>query len=326
MTSQKTNKDVVEKSVETQETDSEGEKCMGYEIKHVTVAGCGTLGSQIAFQTAFKGFHVTVYDVDDTAIETGKQFLQKIAAQYQEDVHQSKEQTQAIYDSIHFRTDLKKAAQHADLVIEAIPEVKEIKQAFYQRLAAVAPNETIVTSNSSTMLPSELADYTGRPENFLMMHFSNEIWKNNTAEIMKHTGTSTHSFNAVQQFAGNIGMLPLPLYKEQPGYILNSLLNPFFEAAQRLLIDGVADVETIDKTWMAATGAEQGPFAALDAIGLETVYNVSKLIGDEGDASSKQIAAYIKQHYLDEGKLGTASGEGFYTYPNPVFQQDDFLK
>src|SRR5699024_11357341 len=116
---------------------------------------------------------------------------------------------------------------------------------------------------SSDVCSSDL----GRPEKFMMIHFSNEIWKNNSAEIMKHAHTSPQTFHTVEQFAEHIGMLPLPLYKEHPGYILNSLLTPLFGAAQRLLIDGIADVETIDKTWMATTGAEQGPFGSLDAIG-----------------------------------------------------------
>ena len=295
------------------------------EVKNVTVAGCGTIGSQIAYQTAFKNFNVTIYDIDDTAIKAGKQRLTNIAKRYRDDLDLSDYQTRMIYDNIHFQTSLEKAVKYADLVIEAIPEVKEIKSDFYKKIAEFASEQAIFTSNSSTMLPSELAQDTGRPEKFMMIHFSNEIWKNNSAEIMKHAHTSPQTFHTVEQFAEHIGMLPLPLYKEHPGYILNSLLNPLFGAAQRLLIDGIADVETIDKTWMAATGAEQGPFGSLDAIGLKTVYHVSKLIGDSGDESSKQIAEYIKKNYLEKGKLGAASGEGFYTYPDPVFKDTDFL-
>ncbi|GAE48099.1 3-hydroxybutyryl-CoA dehydrogenase [Mesobacillus boroniphilus JCM 21738] len=125
-------------------------------------------------------------------------------------------------------------------------------------------------TNTSTLLPSQFADATGRPEKFLALHFANEIWKNNTAEVMMHPGTDKEVFNDLLEFAKAIGMVALPLYKEQPGYILNSLLVPFLEAGQMLLMKEVADPETIDKTWMIATGAPKGPFAILDIVGITT--------------------------------------------------------
>src|SRR5699024_3321094 len=167
-----------------------------------------------------------------------------------------------------------KAVADADFVIEADPEDVDIKTNFYKELGKVAPAKTVFATNSSTLLPSQFAEATGRPEKFLALHFANEIWKNNTAEIMKHPGTDVKYFNEVIEFAKAIGMVPLPLYKEQPGYILNSLLVPFLDAAEMLLLKEVADVETIDNTWMIATGARLGPFSILDVVGINTVYNI----------------------------------------------------
>ena len=110
------------------------------------------------------------------------------------------------------------------------------------------------------MLPSQFAESTGRPEKFLALHFANEIWKHNTAEIMGHPGTDKNVFNDIVAFSKAIGMVALPLQKEQPGYIVNSLLVPLLSAATNLLVNEVADAETIDKTWMVATGAPTGPF------------------------------------------------------------------
>jgi 3-hydroxyacyl-CoA dehydrogenase len=148
-------------------------------------------------------------------------------------------------------------------VIEAIPEVVQIKTDFYKELGKVAPKKTIFATNSSALLPSQFAEATGRPDKFLALHFANSVWKNTTAEVMKHPGTDEIVFRDVIEFAKAIGMVALPLQKEQPGYILNSLLIPLLEAAQMLLLKEVADVETIDKTWMIATGAPEGPFAIL---------------------------------------------------------------
>ncbi|QQK79007.1 3-hydroxyacyl-CoA dehydrogenase [Salicibibacter cibi] len=296
------------------------------EFKHVTVAGSGVLGSQIAYQIAFKGFHVSIYDISDEAVETARGRIKKLKDRFKEDLGATDEQVDQAYDSMSFYSDLGKAVEQADLVIEAVPEVTDIKINFYHQLATVAPKHTIFASNSSTMLPSQFAEETGRPDKFLMLHFANEIWRNNTAEIMKHEGTNMNVFEGIVGFADEIGMIPLPIYKEQPGYILNSLLVPFLNAAQELLVNEVADAETIDRTWMAATGAPRGPFATMDVIGIHTPYNLSKAKGEAGDETAKKVAEYLKSNYLDEGKLGIESGEGFYKYPNPSYENEDFLK
>ena len=228
--------------------------------KNITIAGSGVLGSQIAFQTAFKGFNVSVYDINDEALERAKDRITNLKPYYKEDIGATEEDLNTAYARISFHSDLSAAVSEADLVIEAIPEVVQIKTDFYTELGKVAPNKTIFATNSSTLLPSQFAEATGRPKKFLALHFANEIWKNNTAEIMKHPGTDSEVFDEVIDFAKAIGMVPLPLHKEQPGYILNSLLVPLLDAAQMLLLKGVADTETIDKTWMVANRSASWPF------------------------------------------------------------------
>ncbi|AVQ98419.1 3-hydroxybutyryl-CoA dehydrogenase [Oceanobacillus iheyensis] len=293
----------------------------------ITIAGSGVLGSQIAYQTAFKGFDVTVYDINDEALEKAKERIEKLKERYQEDLGASEQAVNNAYNRIAFQSDLAKAVSDADLVIEAIPEVVKIKTEFYNELGKVAPHRTVFATNSSTLLPSQFAEATGRPEKFLALHFANEIWINNTAEIMKHPGTDNDVFDEVSQFAKAIGMVALPLHKEQPGYILNSLLVPLLDAAELLLSKEVADVETIDKTWMIATGAPKGPFAILDVVGITTSYNIVNAKAEAtGNEEFKKLANLLKTEYIDKGKLGTATGEGFYKYPNPSFEEPDFLK
>lgn len=291
----------------------------------VTVAGGGVLGSQIAFQTAFKGFQVTVYDISDEAIERAKERIVKLWPHYQADLATSEEALQEANNRITFQSDIAQAVAEADLVIEAIPEVAPIKTEFYTQLGKLAPAKTVFVTNSSTLLPSRFAEATGRPSQFLALHFANFIWRNNTAEVMKHAGTDMQVFHDVIDFAKSIGMIALPLYKEQPGYILNSLLVPLLSAAQQLLIREVSDVETIDKTWMIATGAPLGPFAILDIVGINTAFNiVSARAAATGDQEAGRIASLLKTEFIDKGKLGRATGEGFYKYPNPNFLKPDF--
>ncbi len=293
---------------------NKGDIDMNY--KNITVAGSGVLGSQIAFQTAFKGFHVFVYDINDEALERAKKHFNQLMINYRKDLNATEEEVREAYNRLSFSSDLATAVADADLVIEAIPEIVQIKTDFYNKLGNLAPEKTIFTTNTSTLLPSQFAEATGRPEKFLALHFANEIWKNNTAEVMRHSETDMKVFDEVIEFAKAIGMVALPLHKEQPGYILNSLLVPLLEAAQMLLLNEVADPETIDKTWMVATGAPNGPFAILDVVGITTAYNISYEKGKAGDKNAEKLANLLKTEYIDKGKLGVATGEGFYKYSN----------
>ncbi|MFI9410286.1 3-hydroxyacyl-CoA dehydrogenase [Nocardia gamkensis] len=285
---------------------------MTIDIGKVTVLGTGVLGSQIAFQTAFRGFEVTAYDIDDKALAAARERLDKLAAVYREQVpgggDGKAEQTAA---GITLSSDLARAVQEADLVIEAIPEVLSIKQQTYEELGRVAPERTIFATNSSTLLPSAMKDFTGRPDRFLALHFANQVWHFNTAEIMGTADTDPTVYRAVVDFASKIGMVPIEIHKEKAGYVLNSLLVPLLNAGMNLAAGGYADPEAVDKTWQIGTGAPAGPFRILDIIGLTTPYNI--LVNNE-DEDSQRLAQWLKENYIDKGKLGIATGEGFYKY------------
>lgn len=128
-----------------------------------------------------------------------------------------KQQAQDAYDNLKLTNTYEEAAKDADLIIEAIAENSEQKIAFYQELAKYMEDKTILVTNSSTLLPSMFAEYTGRPEKYLSLHFANTIWANNTAEVMGHPGTEQEYYDEVVKFAEDINMIPLKLKKEQPG-------------------------------------------------------------------------------------------------------------
>lgn len=292
--------------------------------KKIVIAGSGVLGSQIAFQTAFHGFEVNVYDINDDAITAAKGRMENLKGVYATYFNDNDRAEKAL-KSLNFFTDLGEAVKDADLIVEAVPERIEIKQAFYEGLAKVASEKTVFASNSSTLLPSQFAEFTGRPEKFLALHFANEIWAKNTAEIMGHPGTDVKYVEEVTEFARKIGMVPFVLHKEQPGYILNTLLVPFLSAGMELWVKEIADPHTIDKNWMVSTGAPLGPFGFLDIIGMETPYNLN-MMHAEVDPASKLVAEKIKKEMIDQGKMGANSGEGFYKYPNPAYLEPNFLK
>lgn len=296
-------------------------------LKNITVAGSGVLGYQIAFQTAYHGFNVTVYDINDEVLEKAKAKFNTLADAFRRDLKAKESQIEQTFNNLKYNSNLAEAVKDADLVIEAIPENPSIKTAFYTDLAKFAPAKTIFATNSSTLLPSMFAKTTGRPAQFCALHFANTIWVNNTAEVMGHSGTSKETFDAIVAFAKEIGMIALPLHKEQPGYILNSLLVPFLDAATNLLIKEVSDPQTIDKTWMIATGAPLGPFAILDIVGITTAYNINLMEAQKTkDPIKLKTVEYLKANFIDQNKLGIATGEGFYKYPNPAYKDPNFLK
>lgn len=304
------------------------------DFKKVTVAGGGVLGSQ----SAFRGFDVTVWLRSDASIGRAKPKFERLRTIYLQTLEAAKtnpaawargfgperpddagidalkEQVERAYASLKLTTSYDEAAD-ADLVIESIAEDPAQKIAFYQELAKHLPERTVIATNSSTMLPSAFAEATGRPEKYLALHFANEIWRNNTGEVMGHAGTGQAYYDQVVEFAEAIGMVPLCLHKEQPGYILNSMLVPFLNAAEALWANGVADPETIDKTWQLGTGAPAGPFRILDVVGLTTAYNIVIMDPRSKDPETVQgkIASKLKAK-IDAGETGVNAGKGFFDY------------
>ncbi len=297
------------------------------DIKNVTVVGSGVLGFQIAFQVAFHGYKVSVFSRREETLKKARAKFPVLSEAFKKDLNATQEQIDQTEKNLSYTNDLPEAVKDADLVIEAIPERIDVKVDFYNKISKLTPKHAIFVTNSSTLLPSQFAEATGRPSQFLALHFANNIWIRNTAEIMAHPGTDPKYFDIIVDFAKNIGMLPLPLKKEQPGYILNSLLVPLLNAASDLAVNDVAEPEIIDKTWMKATGAPMGPCAILDLVGITTAYNINKLIVEKTkDPNRQKVVDYYKENFIDKNKLGISTGEGFYKYPNPKYLDPDFLK
>ena len=221
------------------------------------------------------------------------------------------------YSSIKLELDLAKAVEDADLIIESMAENVEEKVNFYKKLALVLPAKTVIVTNSSTLLPSKFAKYTGRPDKYLSLHFANSIWKNNMTEVMAQAKTNMKYFDEIMEFAKQIRMIPLPVKKEKSGYLLNSMLVPLLFSGMDLYVNGISDPESIDKAWVLGTGAPKGPFQILDIVGLTTAYNIVsmyvKIPSFLAPYNFKGMAKMLKE-YIDAGKLGMASGEGFYKY------------
>ena len=216
------------------------------------------------------------------------------------------------YSTLKLELDLAKAVADADLVIESMAEDTQAKIDFYKKLAPVLPQKTVIVTNSSTLLPSTFAKYTGRPEKYLSLHFANSIWKNNMTEVMAQDQTDKRYFDELVD-------------KEKNGYLLNSMLVPWLLSGLDLYVSGVSDPKSIDLAWTRGTGAPKGPFRVFDTVGIQTAYNIvmqyQKVPGLVSPLLKKMMMPYnfkamasVLKKMLDEGKLGESSGEGFFTY------------
>lgn len=311
--------------------------------KKIVVAGGGVLGSQIAYQAAYCGFDVTIWLRSESSIGRCQPKLDNLHKVYEEtinkmatpegqtpstwargiadydsfDKNKCLEKSEKTYQSIKLELNLAEAVKDADLIIESMAENPEEKITFYKNLANLLPEKTVIVTNSSTLLPSKFAKYTGRPNKYLSLHFANSIWKNNTAEIMAQPKTDMKYFDEVMKFAEEIRMIPLPVKKEKSGYLLNSMLVPLLFSGMDLYVNGISDPESIDKAWTLGTGAPKGPFQILDTVGLKTAYNIVlmyvKIPSFLAPYNFKGMEKMLKS-YIDAGKLGMSSGEGFYKY------------
>lgn len=310
-------------------------------MKNITILGGGVLGSQIAFQTCYSGYNVTIYLRSKESIKRCKKKLEEVKNSYIEAINIMKKnkdinnwslgiedfdnfnaskclkKVNMVLDEIKLELNLDKALKDTDLVIESMSEDFNAKKEIYESIKDKLDDKTIIVTNSSTMLPSKLAKYTGRSDKFLALHFANSIWKNNIVEVMRHDKTSEYAFNEVIDFAKSIRMIPLPLNKEKSGYLLNSMLIPLLFSGLDLLVNGISDVKSIDTAWKRGTGSPKGPFEILDTVGLKTAYNIVlmyvKIPKFLAPYNFKGMESLLKK-YIEEGKLGKSSGEGFYKY------------
>jgi 3-hydroxybutyryl-CoA dehydrogenase len=275
---------------------------------------------------AFHGKHVTVYDAVPAGLEKGKAFHRQFAEHFMRYRGASREQIDGTFARLAYTADLAAAVHDADLISESVPESLSIKESFWREASKLAPARTVFTTNSSTLPPSALARFVDRPQKFLALHFAIGVWDSNLGEVMGHAGTEPAVFERVLAFAADIGLVPIPIRKEQSGYIVNSLIVPWCFAAVDLLVRGVSDVESIDRTWMVALQTDMGPFGMMDRMGLGVVHHVAKLIGESAaNPQALEYARYVDEQFIKKGRFGVSSGQGFYSYPNPAYARPGFV-
>ena len=280
-------------------------------IKTVGVAGCGTMGTGIAIVALRAGFETLVYDTNSEAVTNAQR---QIAAFLQKSVARGKLDADALPKILeNFRgVNKSEAMANCDIVIEAVYEDLGAKHALLQSLHRVCPPETIFASNTSTISITEIAGGSGRPDRTVGMHFCLPAQLMKLVEMSSGLTTSDDTFIETWNFCEALGQEPVKT-QDTPGFILNHFVIPFNNDAIRLVEQGVADADQIDKAVEVALGYPMGPLKLLDLIGMDTQKLLSEAMYGLTHESRAACPALVKR-MIAANRLGKKTGDGFHTY------------
>jgi 3-hydroxybutyryl-CoA dehydrogenase len=271
------------------------------------------MGSQIAMLCALAAHDTTVTDVSTESLGRAETQLRARLDRDVAKARRSRDDVDAAFARLSFDTDLDAAAATADFVIEAAVEDLKVKRAVFARLDEAALPHAILTTNSSAIMSSQIADVTGRPDRVANMHFFNPALMMRCVEVVRSPMTSDATVEAVVELAKQLGKEPVVLKREIPGFVANRILHALRDEAIHLLEQGIATVEDIDTACRTALGHPMGPFEVMDLAGIDIGYRAKlarhAVTGDPRDLPSRTVTELVQR-----GELGRKTGSGFYTY------------
>lgn len=282
-------------------------------IHRITVIGAGAMGSQIAMVAALAGYTTDLVDIAPEQVQRAEHQLRE---RMQRDVDKNRRDAgdvDAAFARLTFTTDRDACAASSDLVIEAAVEELGVKRQLFAELDKTCPPHTILTTNSSNIVSSRVADVTGRPEKVCNFHFFNPALVMECVEVVPHAGTSPETVATAVAVAESLGKQPVQLKKETPGFVANRLLAALRAEALTLYEEGVADFKDIDVAAKTALRHPLGPFELMDMVGIDVVYLIRLAEYEQtGDPDSLPRPAITELY--EAGRYGRKTGQGWYSY------------
>ena len=280
-------------------------------MEKIAVIGAGQMGNGIAQVAASAGYEVLMIDIKEEYVDRGMATIQKSLSKLVSKERISQSDADDTLARISTTTDRAECAD-VDLVVEAVPEILDLKISIFSELDEICKPECILASNTSSISISTIANATNRPEKVIGMHFMNPVPIMKLVEIINGDQTSEATNSSVVEAAEKMGKIALSC-NDSPGFVSNRILCPMLNEAILTLEEGVAEPEAIDGIMKLGMNHPIGPLALSDLIGLDTVLHIMNVL-HEGLNDDKYAPAKLLREMVDEGKLGRKSGEGFYKY------------
>ncbi len=281
------------------------------EIKKVCVLGAGLMGSGIAQVCAQAGFDVTMRDIEQRFIDGGMNTIRKNLGREVEKGKRTQENMDALLSRIKPTLDLKEAAGNADVVVEVIIEVMDVKKKVYAELEGVVPAHCLFFTNTSGLSITEMASITKRPERFIGTHFFNPVPVMKLLEVIKGYETSEETLQIAMEWGKKLGKEPI-VVNEAPAFVVNRILCLMINEAFFTLGEGVACAEDIDKGMMLGCNHPIGPLALADLIGNDTLLHIME--GLNRELGDKYKPAPLLRQLVRAGRLGRKTGKGVFDY------------
>jgi 3-hydroxybutyryl-CoA dehydrogenase len=283
------------------------------ELKSVAVVGAGSMGRQIALNTALHGYPVRLWDASPAQMQAARGWVDEYVAGRLEKGRWTEAQASQARGNLAFAGSLAEACAEVDLAIEAVVEDIDVKRGVFGDLDELCPPRAILATNSSTIVSSRLVDVTSRPGQVANMHYFNPAMVMEVVEVVQGPHTSADTAETLVEFCRRTGKKPIWMKREIDGFIANRLLGAVIREAGRLVDEGYASFEEVDLAAEKALGHPMGPFRLLDMTGIDISYLVSqdryKRSGKEEDRPARCI-----EERVQAGQLGRKTGQGFYRY------------
>ena len=281
-------------------------------IERIAVLGAGQMGNGIAQVAACAGYEVVMIDIKQDYLDKGLAAIENSLSRVVKKERMTQQDADAAISLISTSTE-KTSASDADLVVEAIPEIPELKFSTFAELDSICKPEAILASNTSSISINAIADATSRPDRVIGMHFMNPVPVMKLVEIINGQDTSTEVTDLVVEASERMGKVPLAC-NDSPGFVSNRILCPMINEAILALEEGVAEPEAIDGIMKLGMNHPIGPLALADLIGLDTILHIMKVLHEGFEGNPKYAPSELLEKMVSEGKLGRKSGEGFYNY------------
>jgi 3-hydroxybutyryl-CoA dehydrogenase len=292
------------------------------QIKTISVIGAGIMGHGIGQTLALGGYEVILNDISEELLEKAVQRIRSNLNTFIEFGIATPKQAKEALSRIQSNTDLKAAVKETDFVVEAVPEVMNIKKQVFKKLDEYCPGHTIIASNTSGLSLTEIVSQIKRKDQAVIAHWWNPPHIIPVVEVVRGRYTSDQTVNLVYQLLVAIGKRPVKILKEVPGFLGNRLQFALYREALACLREGIASAEDIDTTVKGTFGFRLptlGPLETSDFGGLDTFLNIVQYLFKEIDRSTEPPE--ILKEKVREGKFGVKTGEGFFSYPPEKVQE-----